>query len=130
MLGDPLFDAKQRYVRYVFFYNSFFKTFANNNNSCMEHSVDLSAKTFVQAVSPSSSRRLLRKIKTVLKVASEAGSSKIDIDDLDEHLADYDFEGDCDMEEIEAEGSDGEEDDAAADSIGKALLLVKQVSFV
>lgn len=57
----------------------------------MEHSVDLAAKTFVQAVSPSSSLKILNG-------------------------------GD------EETGDGGEDDEVdTADSVGKALLLVKQV---
>lgn len=79
----------------------------------MEHSVDLSAKTFVQAVSPSSARKLLKKTKG--DVGDDNPSAH--------NLENFDFE----------DGDDGEEDEgleaelSAADSVGKALLLVKQV---
>jgi hypothetical protein len=96
----------------------------------MEHSIDLAAKTFVQAVSPSSSPKIL-KMKKALRVAGNddvgpvAGTSQVGLDDLDARLADFNFgdEGD------EETGDGGEEDDDvdAADSVGKALLLVKQV---
>lgn len=99
----------------------------------MEHSVDLPAKTFVQAVSPSSPQKILKKIKKVLKVASADGSNMLDINDLDGHLAGFNFSDNSeDEEENEAEVSGGEEmnkEVAAADSIGRALLLVKQVCF-
>lgn len=112
LLVDPLFDAKQHYIR------------------CMEHSVDLSAKTFVQAVSPSPARKILKKMKKALQVTSDDGSGTFDLDDLNTRLANFDFDDDND-EEIESDG--GEEEGAleeevdAADSLGKALLLVKQI---
>jgi hypothetical protein len=96
----------------------------------MEHSVDLSAKAFVQAVSPSSAQTILKKVKKALQVASNNGSSTFDLDELDTCLAGFNFN---DKDDEENEGNDGEEDEAleaavdAADSVGKALLLVKQV---
>lgn len=92
----------------------------------MEHSVDLSAKTFVQAVAPteSSARKILKKTKKTPQVTSN--------DDSGAHLTDFSFDDDDDDDE-ENEGDDGEEEEAlevevdAADSVGKALLLVKQV---
>jgi hypothetical protein len=103
----------------------------------MEHSVDLAAKTFVQAISPSSSRKIL-KMKKALQVACNdsatddsaaddtvpvTASSTFDLDDLDARLADFNFN-----DEDDEETGDGEEEDEvdAADSAGKALLLVKQ----
>lgn len=112
LLQDPLFDAKQRYIR------------------CMEHSVDLSAKTFVQAVAPSSSRKILKKMKKALQVVSDDDSGTFDLDDIDARLANFNF-GDDNDEEIE--GEDDEEDEAleaevdTAAAVGKALLLVKQI---
>ena len=96
----------------------------------MEHSVDLLAKTFVQAVSLSPARKILKKMKKALQVTSDDGSGTFDLDDLNTHLANFDFDDDTN-EEIESDG--GEEEGAqeeevdAADSLGKALLLVKQV---
>ena len=91
----------------------------------MEHSVDLSAKTFVQPISPSSSQKTL-KMKKALQVAgnySVADNAGIfDLDDLDTCLwiADLNF-GDEDDEETEDGGEEDEVD--SADSVGKALLL-------
>jgi hypothetical protein len=88
------------------------------------------AKTFVQAASPSPAQKILKKMKKALQVASDDGSGTFDLDDLDTHLANFDFD-DNNNEEIESDG--GEEEGAleeevdAADSLGKALLLVKQV---
>jgi hypothetical protein len=101
----------------------------------MEHSVDLSAKTFVQAVSPSSAQKIIKKVKRALQREADDDSGTVDLDDLDARLVDINFDDDDDNVEFEArfEGDDGEEDEAleaefhAADSVGKALLLVKQV---
>jgi hypothetical protein len=95
----------------------------------MEHSVDLLAKTFVQAVSPSSARKILKKMKKALRVVSDNNSSTFDLDNLDVHLGGFNFD-DNDDEENEDDDGDEEALEAevdAADSIGKALLLVKQV---
>ena len=65
-------------------------------------------------------------------MASNDGSGAFDLDDLDARLAGFDFDDNNDDED-ESEGDDGEEEEGleaevdAADSIGKALLLVKQV---
>jgi len=96
----------------------------------MEHSVDLTAKTFVQAVSPSSARKILKKMKKALEVTSNDDSGTFDLDDLDTCLADFNFD---DENDEEIEGDEGQEEETleadvdAADSVGKALLLVKQV---
>ena len=97
----------------------------------MEHSVDLSAKTFVQAVSPASPRRIFKKMKKLFKDASIDGSGAFDLDDLDARLANFDFEENGDAGDAGEDSEDEEVDDAeeTADAIGKALYLVKQVSF-
>ncbi len=125
LLPDPLFDAKQRYIRYVDI--DLYPDCARSNPflRCMEHSVDLAAKTFAQAISPSSSQRFL-KMKKALQVASDNNSGAFDLDDFDACLADFDND-DNDDEEIDG-GNEEETDVDAADTIGKALLLVKQVS--
>lgn len=96
----------------------------------MEHSVDLSAKTFVQAISPSSSRKVLRKIKMAFKAANVDNADRIDLDTLNLHLANFNLDSDGDEDN---EGGDTDDDDAsnvgAADSVGKALALVTQVQF-
>ena len=45
--------------------------------------MDLSAKTFVQAVSPSSARAILKKMKKALKVANNDTSDIFDLNELD-----------------------------------------------
>jgi hypothetical protein len=103
----------------------------------MEHSVDLSAKTFVQTVSPSSGQAILKKMKKALRVITTDGSGSFDLDALDECLVDLDLddptnEGASEQIEVDNSGEDSEEgaldaEAVAADSIGKALALVKQV---
>lgn len=83
----------------------------------MEHTINLAAGHFLMAVSPTSSRKLLKKIKAAVK------RSDIDFDALDVSLDGIDYEGADECEE------DDDEDDefGVGDSIGKALALVKQV---
>jgi hypothetical protein len=105
-------------------------TSTNCVRSCMEHSIDLSAKAFARAIAPSSGQAILKKMKKALEDTSANSSGMFDLDEFDERLAHFDFddnndeenEGDVDKEEdtLEAEAD-------AADAIGKALLLVKQV---
>lgn len=93
---------------------------------CMEHSIDLAACHFVQEVSPSSTSKLLKKIKKAFEGADI--SDTVDLDELDSHLAGFDFsaseeEGGGDEDVPDADFSQFD----IADSIGKALALVKQV---
>lgn len=81
--------------------------------------MDLSAKTFVNAVSPSSAQSILKKVKKALEVSS-SNHSTFKLDDLDGPLSDSDLD---DSEEVEVL----EEVVDIADSIGKALHLIKQV---
>ena len=99
---------------------------ANGTQRCMEHSIDLSACHFVQEVSPLSTSKLLKKIKDAFENANI--SDTVDLDALDSQLSGFNFAAD-------KEGDDQESDDThanflefdVADSIGKALALVKQV---
>ena len=91
----------------------------------MEHSVDLSAKTFVQAISPLSGGKILKKIKKALEVEINDDSGMFDIEELDMRLGSFDFDDNDDDDGKEEELLGAEV--AAADSVGKALLLVKQV---
>lgn len=92
----------------------------------MEHSIDLSARHFVEEVSPSSMAKLLKKIKKAFGDAEI--SDTVDLDMLDAQLAGFDFESD------KEEGDDDDKADSSqfdvADSVGKALALVKQVSLL
>jgi hypothetical protein len=94
----------------------------------MEHSVDLSAHHFIQEVSPSTARKLITKIKAAFQDA-DLDSENPDLDDLNTCLADFDGENNS------ADSGGGDESEAdnqgavfdLADSVGKALALVKQV---
>ena len=88
----------------------------------MEHSIDLAARHFVQEVSPSSTSKLVKKIKKAFDDADI--SDTVDLDELDSHFAGFDFANE------EEEGGDEDDSDSqfdVADSVGKALALVKQV---
>src|SRR5277367_886779 len=85
----------------------------------MEHSIDLAACHFIQDVAPSSTQKIINKIKHALQDADIEDT--VDLDALDAHLASRDFDGDGDSE---AEGIDNFD---IADAVGKALALVKQV---
>ena len=92
--------------------------------------MDLSAKTSVQAVLPSSAWAILKKMKKALKVANNDTSDIFDLDELDARLTAFDFD-DEDKDSGENYSEDKETLEAevdASNSIGKALLLVKQVS--
>ena len=93
---------------------------------CMEHSLHLGAGHFVKGVAPTSSRKILKKVQRVLQNARENGA--YDLDELDAELADIEDGGeDGDGNEITDEEDSGAEYEVA-DSIGKALALVNQVS--
>jgi hypothetical protein len=90
----------------------------------MEHTINLAACHFVTAVSPTSTRQLLKKIKAALKCA-ETDGEYVDLDALDAGLNGLDNEGGGDEEDDDDEDVDGEF--RVGDTIGKALALVKQV---
>jgi hypothetical protein len=89
----------------------------------MEHSIDLTAHHFVQAVSPSSASKLVKKIKKAFEGADI--SDTVELDELDSRFAGFDFAN------KEEEGGDEDDDSDSqfdvVDSVGKALALVKQV---
>jgi hypothetical protein len=91
---------------------------------CMEHTINLAACHFITAVSPTSTRKLLKKIKAAFKHAEMDGGD-IDLDALDARLHGLDNEGGDEPEE------DGNEESGqefgVGDTIGKALALVTQV---
>ena len=64
-------------------------------------------------------------MKKALEVTSDDGSGTVDLDDLNVHLTNFD-DKDIESDGREEEGAlEGKMD--AVDSLGKALLLVKQV---
>lgn len=92
----------------------------------MEHSLHLGAGHFVKGVAPTSSRKILKKVHRVVQDAHDSGA--YDLDQLDAELADIEDGGeDGDGDEV-ADGEDSEVEFEVADSIGKALALVNQVS--
>ena len=94
----------------------------------MEHSIDLSACHFIQDVSPTSTQKIVKKLKHTLKDVAIDGSDAVDLDALDAHLSAEGFDS---YEGSEGEGDGDEEvfnNFDIADSVGKALALVKQVS--
>ncbi|KAG2346979.1 hypothetical protein BDR05DRAFT_945396 [Suillus weaverae] len=84
---------------------------------CMEHTINLAARHFLMAISPTSSCKLLKKIKVAVKCLD------INFDALDVSLDGINYEGVDECEE------DDDEDDEfeVGDSNGKALVLVKQI---
>jgi hypothetical protein len=97
---------------------------------CMEHALHLGAGHFIQVVSPTSGRRLVKKIKKALRDA-EVDDDNIDFDALGANLRCDDNDDDDDDD-----GDDDDDDSAASeaadfsvgDTIGKSLALVKQAS--
>lgn len=91
----------------------------------MEHSIDLAACHFIQEVAPSSTQKIIRKIKDTLWDVDVEDT--VDFDALDARLASGDFN-----ENGDSEAEDGDEESFKnfdiADAVGKALALVKQVS--
>jgi hypothetical protein len=93
----------------------------------MEHSIDLSARHFVQEVSPSSTSKLLRKMKKAFEDADI--SDMVDLDVLDSHFAGFNFTADEGEVGEDAPDTDFSQGDVV-DSVGKALALVNQVSLL
>ena len=79
---------------------------------------------FIQDVIPSSTQKIIKKIKHALQDANI--DDTVDLDALDVHLASRDFDGNGDSE---VEDGDKEIFDNfdIADAVGKALALMKQV---
>ena len=88
----------------------------------MEHAVHLGACHFIQVVSPTSARVLVKKIKKALCDA-KIDDIGIDLNTLEADPADED-DDDNDDNASEAE------DFSVGDTIGKSLMLVKQVSTI
>jgi hypothetical protein len=85
---------------------------------------------FIQEVSPSTAQKLITKIKAALQDA-DLDSENLDLDDLNTHLADFNGE-DLDDRADNGHSDESEADNYGvifdvADSVGKALALVKQV---
>ena len=92
----------------------------------MEHSIDLSACHFIKGVAPSSTQKIMKKIKRAFEEADIEDTADLDVLDtrLGELNSDDDDDDDMDSDEADQESSDKVD---VADSVGKALALVKQV---
>jgi len=88
----------------------------------MEHALHLAAKHFVEDVSPTSSGKLLNKVKVAMANAADADEA-LDLDVLNTELNSIEAEmlGDEASEDCEDREFD------VADTIGKALALITQV---
>jgi hypothetical protein len=91
----------------------------------MEHSVHLGAEKFVKGVAPTTGHAILKKVRQAFRDAQEGDT--YDVDRLNAGLKD------CE-DDPEGDGRDGDKDKDddfdMGDACGKALALVKQVSFV
>jgi hypothetical protein len=88
--------------------------------SCMEHAIHVSAGHFIKGVGPTSSRKILKKVK----VASRYAGGDSDDEDVDAFGAHSDSdEGDDD----DGDGTTRAIEFDAGDTVGKALALVTQV---
>ena len=89
----------------------------------MEHAVHLAAGTFIKDVSPSTSRKLMKKLNAAFRKAQDEGNY-LDLDELEASLGDLDLDG-----EIDGFTNVENTDLSIGDVIGKVLALVTQVSF-
>ena len=98
---------------------------------CMEHSLHLAAKHFVEAVAPPSPTSIHKKVKAALVKAHINGG--LNLDEFDKALSEIDLENVGDQGDGDENGNgddDGDYDESSftpGDSLGKALALVKQV---
>jgi hypothetical protein len=85
----------------------------------MEHSLNLAACHFVEGISPTSTHNVTKKVHDALVAA---GDGDVDLDILDQEIAD-----------AEGAGEDGEDNVGhfdVGDVVGKALALVNQVGII
>lgn len=92
-------------------------------NKYMEHTINLAAGCFVTTVSPISAHKLLKKIKAAFKCAQLEGKD-VDLDALEADLEDVNVKGD------QEEDDDDDKESGVEDTIGKALVLMKQVCYL
>ena len=88
---------------------------------CMEHSLHLGAGHFVRSIAPTTSSAVVKRAKRVFNNARARKGD--DLDRLDAELADIKDGDDTGREAPD----DDEYEFAVADTVGKALALVKQV---
>ena len=97
---------------------------------CMEHSLHIAAKHFIEAVAPTSLTAICKKVKAAIWKAKASGN--LDLDEVDQALSDVDLMQDRD---VDANDSDpdvndmdsGDSDFSSGDSLREAIALVKQV---
>ena len=129
-ITDDGWDAREHDILYVFFFFFFFgpDLMFLAYLRCMEHSLHLAAKHFVEVISPVSLASIRKKATAALKLAREGGH--LNMEELDKALYAVDA-GDNNTEDGYSSGDgDGYDDETAftpGDALGKALALVKQV---
>ena len=98
----------------------------------MEHSLHLGAEHFVRGVAPTSSRKILKTVQRVVRNACDSVAYDLDQlnTELSAELADIDDGGEGGGDDEVADNEDSEVEYEVADSIGKALALVNQVSYI
>ena len=87
----------------------------------MEHSLHLGAEHFVRGVAPTSSHKILKKV--------QHGGEAYDLDQFNTELTDIEDKGEGGDRDEVVDGEDSGVEYNVADSIGKALALVNQISF-
>ena len=89
----------------------------------MKHAVHLSVGHFIQVVSPTSVHILVKKIKKAFH------DTQLNDDNIDFNALEADLGGDDDNDDAD-DADDEAADFTIGDTIGKSLVLVKQVSTV
>jgi hypothetical protein len=89
----------------------------------MEHLVHLTARKVVEGVSPTSSAKLVTKLRNAIKRAQN-DDDETDLNKLDVKLTNMD------LDQADDDSDDDADDIDAGDAVGKALALVKQVCLV
>lgn len=93
----------------------------------MEHAIHLGAGHFIQVVSPTSARTVVKKIKKALRNA-KLDDDSVDFDALEADLGSNDGDDDTDTDNDDDGAALEEADFTVGDTIGKSLALVRQVS--
>ena len=94
----------------------------------MEHAVHLGSQKFINSVSPTARSVILRKVWCAFRDAKQGDT--YNIDQLDAGLEDCENVADEDGGEDSDIGNDDDLDFDTGDACGKALTLVKQVSYI
>jgi hypothetical protein len=92
---------------------------------CMEHSIHVSGGHFIKAVNPTSSQNVIQKVKEAFKNAG-GDDSNLDVEQLGVEL---DGVGDREDDRNDRAENESVEFDVG-DTVGKALALVTQASFL